>query len=176
MRRSARAASVVRDAFGDDAFEPLDRPMMGSEDFAFMLEKVRGAYLFIGNGDSAGLHSSRYDFNDALLERGPAFLHATARRFFALILPDQGHQLVGRPGFSDPWEGQLDAAPVGFRVGVGHGIDGKGDVVAQVSWAKRAVDSTPRLVAMPQMTTPVTPRSRRRPSRPVLVKAPRFSW
>lgn len=77
------AASVVRDAFGDDAFEPLDRPMMGSEDFAFMLEKVRGAYLFIGNGDSAGLHSSRYDFNDALLERGPAFLHALARRFFA---------------------------------------------------------------------------------------------
>ncbi|SCM74299.1 Hippurate hydrolase [uncultured Pleomorphomonas sp.] len=77
------AAAVIRDTFGDDAFEPLDRPMMGSEDFAFMLEKVKGAYLFLGNGDSAGLHSSRYDFNDALLERGPAFLHALARRFFA---------------------------------------------------------------------------------------------
>lgn len=77
------AAAVVRDTFGDDAFEPLDRPMMGSEDFAFMLEKVKGAYLFLGNGDSAGLHSSRYDFDDALLERGPVFLHALARRFFA---------------------------------------------------------------------------------------------
>ncbi|PIO98163.1 M20 aminoacylase family protein [Pleomorphomonas carboxyditropha] len=77
------AAAVIRDTFGDDAFAPLDRPMMGSEDFAFMLEKVKGAYLFLGNGDSAGLHSSRYDFNDALLERGPAFLHALARRFFA---------------------------------------------------------------------------------------------
>ncbi|WP_370673898.1 M20 aminoacylase family protein [Pleomorphomonas sp. PLEO] len=76
------AADVIRDTFGNDAFEPLDRPMMGSEDFAFMLEKVRGAYLFLGNGDSAGLHSSRYDFNDALLDRGPAFLHALARRFF----------------------------------------------------------------------------------------------
>lgn len=77
------AAAVIRDTFGGDAFEPLDRPMMGSEDFAFMLEKVRGAYLFLGNGDSAGLHSSRYDFDDALLERGPVFLHALARRFFA---------------------------------------------------------------------------------------------
>lgn len=77
------AAEVIRDTFGDDAFEPLDRPMMGSEDFAFMLEKVKGAYLFLGNGDSAGLHNSRYDFNDKLLERGPIFLHALARRFFA---------------------------------------------------------------------------------------------
>lgn len=77
------AAKVIRDTFGEDAFEPLDRPMMGSEDFAFMLEKVKGAYLFLGNGDSAGLHSSRYDFNDALLERGPIFLHGMARRFFA---------------------------------------------------------------------------------------------
>lgn len=77
------AAAVIRDTFGEDAFEPLDRPMMGSEDFAFMLEKVKGAYLFLGNGDSAGLHSSRYDFNDTLLERGPIFLHALARRFFA---------------------------------------------------------------------------------------------
>lgn len=76
------AASVIVDTFGADAFEPLDRPMMGSEDFAFMLEKVKGAYLFLGNGNSAGLHSSRYDFDDALLERGPAFLHALARRFF----------------------------------------------------------------------------------------------
>jgi len=77
------AAAVIGDTFGADAFEPLDRPMMGSEDFAFMLEKVKGAYLFLGNGNSAGLHNSRYDFNDALLDRGPAFLHALARRFFA---------------------------------------------------------------------------------------------
>jgi hippurate hydrolase len=77
------AASVVRDTFGAGAFAPLDKPMMGSEDFAFMLEKVPGAYLFLGNGDSAGLHTSRYDFNDSLLERGPAFLHALVRRFFA---------------------------------------------------------------------------------------------
>lgn len=77
------AASVIVDTFGPEAYEPLARPMMGSEDFAFMLEKVKGAYLFLGNGDSAGLHSSRYDFDDALLERGPAFLHALARRFFA---------------------------------------------------------------------------------------------
>jgi hippurate hydrolase len=77
------AMSVIIDTFGADAFEPLAKPMMGSEDFAFMLEKVQGAYLFVGNGDSAGLHTSRYDFDDALLERGPAFFHALARRFFS---------------------------------------------------------------------------------------------
>lgn len=77
------ATSVIVDTFGAEAFELLAKPMMGSEDFAFMLETVPGAYLFLGNGDSAGLHTSRYDFDDALLERGPAFFHALAKRFFS---------------------------------------------------------------------------------------------
>lgn len=77
------AREVIIDTFGADAYAPLDKPMMGSEDFAFMLEKVPGAYLFLGNGEGPGLHTSRYDFNDGLLERGPAFYHALTRRFFA---------------------------------------------------------------------------------------------
>lgn len=46
-------------------------PSMGSEDFSFMLEKVPGAYIWLGNGaDSAPLHNPRYDFNDDLLPIG----------------------------------------------------------------------------------------------------------
>jgi len=40
---------------------------MASEDFSFMLEKVPGAYINIGNGDSAPVHNPAYDYNDKLL-------------------------------------------------------------------------------------------------------------
>ena len=46
------------------------RPSMGSDDFAFMMQVVPGCYLWLGSGrsgDNHGLHSPRYDFNDALL-------------------------------------------------------------------------------------------------------------
>ncbi|KAB0570452.1 M20 aminoacylase family protein [Brucella pituitosa] len=43
------------------------RPRTASEDFAFMLEQKPGTYFFIGNGDSAGLHSPDYNFNDNIL-------------------------------------------------------------------------------------------------------------
>lgn len=43
------------------------RPRTASEDFAFMLEERPGSYFFVGNGDSAGLHSPQYDFNDEIL-------------------------------------------------------------------------------------------------------------
>jgi hippurate hydrolase len=49
---------------------------MGGEDFAFMLQKKPGAYLFIGNGPADGgrvLHSPHYDFNDALLPIGASY-------------------------------------------------------------------------------------------------------
>jgi amidohydrolase len=50
--------------------------MMGSEDFSFMLEAVPGAYIELGNGDSASLHNDRYDFNDEAIPLG-AGLYAT---------------------------------------------------------------------------------------------------
>ena len=37
---------------------------MGGEDFSYMLEARPGAFIFIGNGDTAGLHHPAYDFND----------------------------------------------------------------------------------------------------------------
>lgn len=43
------------------------QPRTASEDFAFMLQERPGSYLFVGNGDSASLHSPHYDFNDATI-------------------------------------------------------------------------------------------------------------
>jgi hippurate hydrolase len=46
---------------------------MGAEDFSFMLEARPGAFIFIGNGDSAGLHNAGYDFNDDAIPIGASF-------------------------------------------------------------------------------------------------------
>jgi len=47
-------------------------PGMGSEDFSFMMEKVPGAYIHVGNGDSASVHNPHYQFNDAAIPYGAA--------------------------------------------------------------------------------------------------------
>jgi hippurate hydrolase len=46
---------------------------MGAEDFSFMLEARPGAFIFLGNGDSAKLHHPAYDFNDAALPYGMSY-------------------------------------------------------------------------------------------------------
>jgi hippurate hydrolase len=48
-------------------------PMLAGEDFAYMLEQRPGAYMFIGNGDSAGLHNASYDFNDEIIPLGCSY-------------------------------------------------------------------------------------------------------
>ena len=52
--------------------------MMGSEDFSYFLEKVPGAFAWIGNGASAALHNPKYDFNDNILSIGSSFLASLA--------------------------------------------------------------------------------------------------
>jgi metal-dependent amidase/aminoacylase/carboxypeptidase family protein len=47
--------------------------MLGAEDFAFMLEEKPGAFIFIGNGDSAGLHHPAYNFNDDAIVYGTSY-------------------------------------------------------------------------------------------------------
>jgi hippurate hydrolase len=63
----------------------LDKPpVMGSEDFAFMLERRPGCYFFLGNGDGEGscmVHNPGYDFNDAAMETGAAFWALLVQRF-----------------------------------------------------------------------------------------------
>jgi hippurate hydrolase len=48
-------------------------PGTGSEDFSFMSEQVPSCYLILGNGGSAPLHNSHYDFNDDALIYGASF-------------------------------------------------------------------------------------------------------
>ena len=55
------------------------KPMMGAEDFAFVLERAPGAYVLVGNGDSAMLHNPKYDFNDAAIAHGVAYWAELAR-------------------------------------------------------------------------------------------------
>ncbi|WP_415920924.1 M20 aminoacylase family protein [Tateyamaria sp. SN6-1] len=61
------AADVARSVSGQCDDAPL---VMGGEDFAFMLEERPGAYILIGNGDTAMVHHPEYDFNDAAIPAG----------------------------------------------------------------------------------------------------------
>jgi hippurate hydrolase len=70
------AAALVGEANVDRA----KAPGMGSEDFSFMMEKVPGAYIQVGNGDSAQLHNPAYDFNDAAAPYGSALLATLVER------------------------------------------------------------------------------------------------
>jgi len=55
------------------------RPTMGAEDFGRFLEVIPGAYAWIGNGDSAGLHNPKFDYNDEILPIAARYLAATAK-------------------------------------------------------------------------------------------------
>ncbi len=48
-------------------------PLMAGEDFSYMLEARAGAFIFLGNGDSAGLHHPAYDFNDEAIPHGVSY-------------------------------------------------------------------------------------------------------
>ena len=61
------AADVARSVSGDCAEAPL---VMGGEDFAFMLEERPGAYILVGNGDTANVHHPLYNFNDDVIPAG----------------------------------------------------------------------------------------------------------
>ena len=52
---------------------------MGAEDFSYMLNARPGAFIFVGNGDSAGLHHPAYDFNDEVIPIGIVVLGAAGR-------------------------------------------------------------------------------------------------
>jgi amidohydrolase len=72
-RQTAFAVSVAAQVAGHDRVDAAAPPVMGGEDFSFMLEARPGAFIFVGNGDSAGLHHPAYDFNDAAIPTGVAY-------------------------------------------------------------------------------------------------------
>ncbi|MBX3574214.1 MAG: amidohydrolase [Mesorhizobium sp.] len=67
------ATGVAREIAGEPNVEPATPPVMGGEDFSYMLEARPGAFIFIGNGNSAGLHHPAYDFNDEVIPHGISY-------------------------------------------------------------------------------------------------------
>lgn len=76
--RAAFAADVAREVSADVNDAAVRE--MGAEDFSYMLEKRPGAYLFVGNGDTAGLHHPAYDFDDATAPTGASFFARLVER------------------------------------------------------------------------------------------------
>ena len=68
------AAQVAEDVAGEAGVEPDVEPVMGAEDFSYMLEARPGAYLMLGQGDGAGVHHPQYNFNDEIAPIGASFL------------------------------------------------------------------------------------------------------
>ena len=66
------AIQVAKEIAGDSNVHDM-APLMGAEDFAYMLEQRPGAFIFCGNGDSAGLHHPAYNFNDDAIVYGTSY-------------------------------------------------------------------------------------------------------
>ncbi|MFT3688316.1 M20 aminoacylase family protein [Paenirhodobacter sp.] len=75
------ARDVARAALGEDAVLPALAPRTASEDFAWYLAERPGAFLFLGNGEGAPLHSPEYRFNDAIILPGATLWAELAERF-----------------------------------------------------------------------------------------------
>ena len=77
---SARLAlGVIGELFGKDNSLDLPNPSMGGEDFAFFLEKLPGAFVWLGVGEEvSGLHTPTFAFDEEILPRGAALLTAFA--------------------------------------------------------------------------------------------------
>lgn len=71
--RTAFVAQVAREVVGAGRVNDAMVPLMGGEDFAFMLQQRPGGYVFVGNGPSSGLHTDTYDFNDEVIPVGVSF-------------------------------------------------------------------------------------------------------
>jgi len=81
--RTDEIADAAAALVGEDNVDREKPPGMGSEDFSFMMEKVPGAYIQLGNGDSAQLHNPAYNFNDETTPYGAALLATLAQRKLA---------------------------------------------------------------------------------------------
>ena len=72
-QQTSFAASIASEIVGADRVDTNFPPVMGAEDFSYMLEARAGAFIFVGNGDSAGLHHPAYNFNDDVIPVGTSY-------------------------------------------------------------------------------------------------------
>jgi amidohydrolase len=77
------ATGVASAIAGVSAVNASTAPHMGAEDFSYMLESRPGAFIFIGNGDTAGLHNAAYDFNDEAIPFGVSYWVSMAEKALA---------------------------------------------------------------------------------------------
>lgn len=77
------ALNMLGEQHSDQVID-IPEPLMGSEDFAFMLQQRPGSYLLLGNGageNSCMVHNPGYDFNDGIITRGIAYWSALTQAF-----------------------------------------------------------------------------------------------
>jgi hippurate hydrolase len=67
------ASDIAASVAGESQVHRAMPPVMGGEDFSYMLEARPGAFIFIGNGATAGLHHPAYDFNDEAIAHGVSY-------------------------------------------------------------------------------------------------------
>jgi amidohydrolase len=72
-RETSFAADVAREIVGGSKVDTDLAPVMGAEDFSYMLQERPGAFIFVGNGDSAGLHHPAYNFDDEVIPVGTSY-------------------------------------------------------------------------------------------------------
>ncbi|MCM2454842.1 amidohydrolase [Rhizobium sp. CG4] len=84
-KQTAFAVDVARSLVGDDKVNGAMEPLMGSEDFAFMLEARPGNIMLIGNGNGPSVHEAGYDFNDAAIPFGIAYFKALVESGLPLV-------------------------------------------------------------------------------------------
>ena len=77
------AAEAAVEICGAEQVATNIRPIMGAEDFSFMLNKRPGAMLWLGNGDTPYVHTTQYDFNDDALPFGVSFFARLTERYLA---------------------------------------------------------------------------------------------
>lgn len=80
---AARVGDAIEGLFGGEAVNRAGAPLMAAEDFSYYLERVPGAYFFMGNGPSAGLHHPAYDFADDAIAPGASVWAALAKASLA---------------------------------------------------------------------------------------------
>jgi hippurate hydrolase len=82
-------SDAAADLVGEASVDRAKNAAMGSEDFAFMMEKVPGAYINVGNGEASGqLHHQAYDFNDETTPYGAAMFARLVERELPVGISD----------------------------------------------------------------------------------------
>ena len=78
------AASIAAEVAGEGMVDRATPPLMGAEDFSFMLNARPGAFIFLGAGPGADVHNPAYDFNDEIIPAGCSYWARLAERALAV--------------------------------------------------------------------------------------------